>query len=143
MCGTLSITTPVSILANEFDVRGVLYGQVSVAAVNQIRVIHEAMNGCKTVSLKDCFENVNISIVSDVGHQYFPHTLNKKNVRKISRPCKYILDMDAKFVEHIFEQIKSFLNLNQSLELCDLVTGRNSKLYPNSLQKYKCVCITS
>ena len=46
-CGSLSITTPVSLLANEFDVRSVLHGQVSLAAVNQICVIHEAMNGCK------------------------------------------------------------------------------------------------
>ena len=39
-----------------------LHGQVSLAAVNQICVIHEAMNGCKNLkdSLKDCFENVNI-----------------------------------------------------------------------------------
>ena len=35
-CGSLSITTPVSLLANEFDVRSVLHGQVSLAAVNQI-----------------------------------------------------------------------------------------------------------
>ena len=46
-CGSLSITTPVSLLANEFDVRSVLHGQVSLATVNQICVIHEAMNGCK------------------------------------------------------------------------------------------------
>ena len=38
-CGSLSITTPVSLLANEF-------GQVSLAAVNQICVIHEAMKDC-------------------------------------------------------------------------------------------------
>ena len=61
-CGLLSFTTSVSFLANEFDVRSILHGQVSLAAVNQICVIHEAMNGCKktTDSLKDCFENVNI-----------------------------------------------------------------------------------
>ena len=35
-CGSLSITTPVSHLANEFDVRSKLHGQVSLAAVNQI-----------------------------------------------------------------------------------------------------------
>ena len=35
-CGSLSITTPVSLLANEFDVRSVLQRQVSLAAVNQI-----------------------------------------------------------------------------------------------------------
>ena len=45
-CCLLSITTHMSLLANEFDVRNVLHGQVSLAVVNQIRVIHEAMNGC-------------------------------------------------------------------------------------------------
>ena len=48
MCGLLSFTTPVSLLANEFDVRSVLNGEVSLEAVNQIYVIHEAMNGCKS-----------------------------------------------------------------------------------------------
>ena len=42
-CGSLSVTTPVSLLANEFDVRNVLDGQVSLAAINQIYVMHEAM----------------------------------------------------------------------------------------------------
>ena len=41
--GSLSITTPVSLLVNEFDVQSVLQGQVSLAAVNQICVIHEAI----------------------------------------------------------------------------------------------------
>ena len=50
-CGSLSITTPVSLLANEFDVRSVLHGQVSLAAVDQIRVVHEAMNGCKYLKI--------------------------------------------------------------------------------------------
>ena len=61
-CGSLSITTPLSLLANEFDVQSILHGQVSLAAVNQIYVIHEAMNGCKKSkdSLKGCFESVNI-----------------------------------------------------------------------------------
>ena len=44
-CGSLSITTQVSLLANEFDVRRVVHGRVSLAAVNQICLIHEAMNG--------------------------------------------------------------------------------------------------
>ena len=49
-------------LANEFDARSVLHEQVSLAAVNQICVIHKAMNGCKKSkdSLKACFENVSI-----------------------------------------------------------------------------------
>ena len=46
-CGSLSITTPVLLLANEFTVRSVLLAQVSLAAVNQIYVIQETMNGCK------------------------------------------------------------------------------------------------
>ena len=49
--GLLSITTPVSLLAKEFDVRRVLHGQVSLAAVNQICEIHEAMNGCKNLKI--------------------------------------------------------------------------------------------
>ena len=43
-CGWLSITTPVSLLVNVPNVRSVLHPQVSMAAVNHICVIHEAMN---------------------------------------------------------------------------------------------------
>ena len=50
-CGSLSITTLLSLLANEFDVRSVLHGQCSLAAVNQFCVVHEAMNGCKNVKI--------------------------------------------------------------------------------------------
>ena len=50
-CGLLSITTPVSLLANEFDDLSVLHGQVSLVAVNQIYVFHEAMNGCKNLKI--------------------------------------------------------------------------------------------
>ena len=46
-CGSLSITTPVLLLANEFDGQRVLHKQVSLAAVNQICVVHEAMNVAK------------------------------------------------------------------------------------------------
>ena len=55
-CGSLSITTPVSFLANEFDVGCILHGQVSLEAVNQIYVFHEAMNGCK--KSKDSFKRL-------------------------------------------------------------------------------------
>ena len=44
-------TTPVSLLADELDVRSILHGQVSLAAVNRIDVIHEAMNGCKNLKI--------------------------------------------------------------------------------------------
>ena len=47
----MSITTPVSLLANDFDVRSLLHEQVSLAAVNQIYAIHEAMNGCKNLKI--------------------------------------------------------------------------------------------
>ena len=50
-CGSLSITTPMSLLTNEFGVRRILHGQMSLAAVNQIRVIHEAMNVCKNLKI--------------------------------------------------------------------------------------------
>ena len=50
-CGSLSITTPVSLLVNEFDVRSILHVKVSLAAVNQMYVIHEAMNGCKNLKI--------------------------------------------------------------------------------------------
>ena len=50
-CGSLSITTLVSLLANEFDVQSVLHGQVSLAAVNQIYVFHKAMNSCKDLKI--------------------------------------------------------------------------------------------
>ena len=50
-CGLLSITTPVPILANELDVQSVLQGQVNFAAVSDICVIHETMNGCKNLKV--------------------------------------------------------------------------------------------
>ena len=59
-----SITTPVSLLANDFDVQKVLHGQVSLAAVNKILCNswgYELMQKSKD-SLKNCFENVNIVI---------------------------------------------------------------------------------
>ena len=53
-CGSLSIiiVTQVSLLVNAFYVRNVLHEQGILAAVNQICVIHEAMNGCKKKNLK-------------------------------------------------------------------------------------------
>ena len=50
-CGSLSITAPVLLLANEYDVHSVFLRQVSLAAVNQICVIHEAMNCCKNLMI--------------------------------------------------------------------------------------------
>ena len=50
-CGLVSITSPVSLLANEFDVRSVLHLRVSLAAVNQIYVFHRAINGCKNLKI--------------------------------------------------------------------------------------------
>ena len=40
-------STHVSLIANDFDVRSVLHGQVSLAHVNLSCVIHEAMDRCK------------------------------------------------------------------------------------------------
>ena len=41
------------ILTNEFDVRSVLHGQVSLTTVNTIHAIHEAMNGCKNLKIHE------------------------------------------------------------------------------------------
>ena len=49
--GTMSITTRVPLLANEFDVRSIFHGQVTLAAVNQIYVTHEVINGCKNLTI--------------------------------------------------------------------------------------------
>ena len=35
----------------KFDIRNVLHGQVSLAAVNQICIIHEAINSCKNLKI--------------------------------------------------------------------------------------------
>ena len=45
------VRTPVSLLVNEFYLGSVLHGQVSLAAVNQICVIYEAMNDCKNLKI--------------------------------------------------------------------------------------------
>ena len=42
---------PMSLLTNAFDVRSILHGRVSLTAVNQIRVAHEAMNGSKNLKI--------------------------------------------------------------------------------------------
>ena len=51
VCDSLSITTPVSLLANEFAVRSVFHGQVCLAAFNQIHVFHKAMNDCQNLKI--------------------------------------------------------------------------------------------
>ena len=59
-CRSLSITTPVSHLANEFDVQSELHEQVSLAAVNQILCRswgYERLQNSKD-SLKAWIENV-------------------------------------------------------------------------------------
>ena len=38
-------------LLNKFDVRSVFHGKRNLVAVNQIYVIHEAMNGCKNLNI--------------------------------------------------------------------------------------------
>ena len=62
-CGSLSITTPASLLTNKFDVLSILHGQVSLVAVSQTCVIHETRTVQKFKdTLKDCFKNVNITL---------------------------------------------------------------------------------
>ena len=76
-CGLLSITTPVSHLANEFDVRSILHGQVSFAAVNQICVIHETMNGCKNLMIHSkCKYSLDILLTYHGIYKYQAHSLS-------------------------------------------------------------------
>ena len=49
----VSITIPVLLLANELYVQSILHGQVSLAAVYQICVIHEAMNCSKNLKIHE------------------------------------------------------------------------------------------
>ena len=63
MCGLLSITTPVALMANEFRCSKRIAPAMSLAAVNQITcnsLRYEQLQKSKD-SLKDCFENVNIT----------------------------------------------------------------------------------
>ena len=51
-CGSLSITTRVFLLMSEFDFRTALQGLVSLAAVNDIYVFHEVINGCRNLKIQ-------------------------------------------------------------------------------------------
>ena len=58
----MSIITPVSLLANKFNVRSKLHGQISLAAINQILFRsrgYERLQKSKD-SVKACFENIDI-----------------------------------------------------------------------------------
>ena len=50
-CGKLSITTYVSLPANEYDVQGILHRQVSLAAVSHIYVFHKAKKSGKYLKI--------------------------------------------------------------------------------------------
>ena len=56
-CGSLSITAPVLLLANELDVRS---GRVNFAAVNQIHVFHKQKS---QDSLKACLKMLILNII--------------------------------------------------------------------------------
>ena len=43
--------TSAALLVNEFDVRSVLHGQMSLAAVNHIYAFHEVINGCNYLKI--------------------------------------------------------------------------------------------
>ena len=79
-CGSVSITTPVSLLANEFDVGSTLHGQVSLETVNHILCDlwgYKRLQKSKD-SLKACFENVNSNpYLTSLGHLHDVHYLFK------------------------------------------------------------------
>ena len=47
----LAVIHNTSVTSGESVVRSAMHGQVSLAAVNQICVIHEALNGCKNLKI--------------------------------------------------------------------------------------------
>ena len=57
-----------SILPNKFDVQSAFHEQVCLAAVNQIHVFHEALNGCKnlkihySIRLFNSYENILVDL---------------------------------------------------------------------------------
>ena len=64
--GVARCQSPVSHLANEYDVRSELHRQVSLAVVNQslcCSLGYERLQNSND-SLKDCYENVNIYILN-------------------------------------------------------------------------------
>ena len=81
-CGSLSITTPVSYLANEFDVRSKLHGQLS---------------SIKFMSFKACFENLNIGTLINNADALIPLLLLNNKTNQKSYKCntlnKYGLDV--------------------------------------------------
>ena len=112
-CGSLSIIIPVSLLANAFDVRSVLHGLVSLAAVNQICAKHEPLMSIfvkKTVGapcyLTVCFKHSNCPKPSETGAVYLciniilPATENTATLR-IDCPAKEQTYCKGKFLSVI------------------------------------------
>ena len=64
-CGSMSNTAPVSLLANEIDLRSVSHRQVSLTAVNHIYVFHVGMNSCKNLKI---YEKVNMIRNTTITH---------------------------------------------------------------------------
>ena len=50
-CGSLSITVPVSLMANEFYVQSIKHWQGSLVAINQSYIFNKTMNGCKDLKI--------------------------------------------------------------------------------------------
>ena len=46
----LSITAPVKLLADEFDVWSIFYGQMSLAAASHIYIFHEVIKVCNNLT---------------------------------------------------------------------------------------------
>ena len=110
------VTTLVSLLANEFDVRSALHWQVSLAAVNQAYVIHEAMNGCKNLckdSLKTCLENIDmeksIPVIPSGGFLYLlPIQKKKKKQTKKQHEINSLAMSSTSFILTIYSIITPF-----------------------------------
>ena len=85
---TYQVWLAVSFLVNEFNIRSLLHGQVSSAAVNHTYVLHEGMNVCTNLNInfKACSENVNY-IDKSLHHKHYLLTCEPINDFICLRDC--------------------------------------------------------
>ena len=123
LCGSLSITTPVSYLANEFDVRSELHRQVSLAPVNQILCSswgYEWLKNSKD-SLKACFDNVNIILWFSSDRMNIPIGFTTDNpVQSIFSSWLVVLNMRTLLISisAVITDIKLLNVLSSTLGKC-------------------------
>ena len=107
-CGSLSITIPVSLLANEFNVLSVLHGQVSLAAVNQIYVISW---GYQWLHIKGLLWKCKYNHMKCTKYEIYAF-LHRFHILHISRNCSSKIELSNAFEEvNLFKHVVSLFLL--------------------------------